>query len=824
MVTKYPLLRPAIAFAFGILFASWLPLMWQVGFAAAALLAFIASVWSGQRHLLLLAFWMFMGGSLFSLRYDIRDPTDLRILLDGEAQLIRVAGVLSGDPERRVLEQDGETRYRSTARVSVTEIQRRGVHWEQTHGDVAISTTGFLPEYFVAGARVEVFGVMSHPQGSLAPGLFDFEQYLKWQRIFFVLRADTTNDWRLVRQGERWSTAALYRGFNNWARRTLQRGIPYDENSRLLWAMVLGWKPGLTNEISEPFMRTGTLHVFAISGLHIAMIAAMLVTFLRLFGLPRNYAGAIVIPLIWFYAAATGWQASAIRSTIMCSVIIVGWLLKRPNNLLNSLAASAVLILLWQPEQLFQAGFQLSFILLLSFAVWPGLSPNTPWPNPEMYLGYANPEEWERKPEVNAWTKFLAKTFERLTGRDPFLPPELRPLWRRRADGVVMWFFSALNISLASLVGSLPIIANYFNLISFSSLLANLVIVPLSGFSLGASLLSLVFSWAPLVPELLNWMSWGTMWLMVAICRGLERFTWTFEYVRSPGIAVIIAYYFGLLALLAGRFRFLTIAAAIVIFIPLYREVTTTTVALLPGSGAIFVDAPWTKNDLLVDCGRDYEMATRIKPFLRSRGVDRLNAVALTHGDVAHVEGYARLVREFNPRVTYTSGARSRSPKYRQIVRELESTPQRWRVVAAGDEACGWRVLHPGTNEDFSRADDESIVLSTKLAETTVTLLSELGRGGQQTLVNRGADLKSNVVFAGVPTDGESLRPAIMEALQPKVLIVAGNDPRVLREIRDLRTRATNVIAAAEEGAITLTVSGKKVIVESMTGRRFEIR
>jgi competence protein ComEC len=294
--------------------------------------------------------------------------------------------------------------------------------------------------------------------------------------------------------------------------------------------------------------------------------------------------------------------------------------------------------------------------------------------------------------------------------------------------------------------------------------------------------------------------------------------------VRSPGITVIIAYYFGLLALLGGRFRFLTVAAAIVISIPLYREATTTTVTLLPGSGAIFADAPWSKNDVLVDCGRDYEMATRIKPFLRSRGVDRLNAVVLTHGDVAHVDGYPRLDREFKPRITYTSGARSRSPKYRQIVRELEAAPHRWRVVAAGNEVCGWRVLHPGANEDFSRADDETLVLSTVLAGKTVVLLSELGRGGQQALLNRGGDLKSDAVFAGVPTDGESLRPALMEALQPKVLVVAGNDARVLREIRELRTRATNVIAATEERAITLTVHGKKVVVETMTGRRFEIR
>ncbi|HUS37288.1 MAG TPA: ComEC/Rec2 family competence protein, partial [Verrucomicrobiae bacterium] len=771
MVTKYPLLRPAIAFATGILIASWLPLIWQVGFIFSALLAVASAFCKTHRTLVFLAVWLIFGGSLFSFRYDVRHSSDLRVLLNGEPELIQITGELNGDPERRVLEQDGNTRYRTTARVSVRQIQRRNDPPQPALGDIAVSTTGFLADEFVAGTHVEIFGVVSKPRGPIAPGLFDFESYLKWQRIFFVLRAETTNDWKLIQQPDLWNAATLYRNFNNWARRTLQRGIPYDENTRLLWAMVLGWKPGLTNEISEPFMRTGTLHVFAISGMHIAMIAGILVNALRWLRLSRNWAGGIAIPLIWFYTGATGWQASAIRSTIMCSVIIFGWLLKRPNNLLNSLAASAVLIFVWQPEQLFQTGFQLSFILLLSFAVWPGLSPNTPWPDPSMYLGYVEPEEFGRTPDLNRWTLFMAKTYEKLTGRDPLLPAELRPRWRQRLDPVVRGLLGGLNVSLASLLGSLPVIAQYFNLISFSSLLANLVIVPLSGIALALSTGSLVLGWIPFLPEAFNFVSWKTMWLMVAICRNLESFTWTYEYVQAPGAFVVIAYYLGILALLNGRYRIAIASAAIVLSIPLWREATTHTVTVLPGTGIIYVDAPWSRNDLLVDCGRNHEVATIVKPFLRSRGVDRLNAVALTHGDVAHVEGYSRLVDEFRPKLTYTSGARSRSPIYRRIVRTLEETPSKRRVVAAGDEICGWRVLHPAVGEDFQRGDDEALVLSKTIDGKTITFLSDLGRNGQQALAARGA-LKSNVVIAGVPNEGEPLRPELMDALKPELIVV----------------------------------------------------
>ncbi len=92
----------------------------------------------------------------------------------------------------------------------------------------------------------------------MAPGLFDFERYLKWQRIFFAVRVDSTNEWTLKGAASGMVGAPLYRRFNEWAQRTLRRGLPDDESARLLLAMALGWKPGLTNEISQPFMRTGT--------------------------------------------------------------------------------------------------------------------------------------------------------------------------------------------------------------------------------------------------------------------------------------------------------------------------------------------------------------------------------------------------------------------------------------------------------------------------------------------------------------------------------------------------------------------------------------
>ena len=116
-------------------------------------------------------------------------------------------------------------------------------------------------------------------------------------------------------------------------------------------------------------MRAGTYHIFAVDGLRIGLLAGICLGLLRLLQIPRALCGAVVLPVLWFYVGLTGWPASAVRATIMASVVIAGWALRRPGDLINSLCAAALIILMWQPEQLFQPGFQLSFLVVACIAL-----------------------------------------------------------------------------------------------------------------------------------------------------------------------------------------------------------------------------------------------------------------------------------------------------------------------------------------------------------------------------------------------------------------------------------------------------------------------
>jgi len=414
-----------------------------------------------------------VGMTLYAGRYRMASEFDSRMVLSGEPELVTVRGKLVETPSLRDFQAGSNNVVYSHAVIEAGEVQRNK-KWERITGRLATVTRGELAGDFFEGRSVEITGVINLPPRAAAPGLFDYRAYLRNLRIFHQVRCDSTNDWLLL------STEGMpvTEKFRRWAQVQLQRGLPeQDERVEMIWAMTLGIKRALSGEASEPFLRTGTMHIFAVSGLHVACIAGFLLYLLQAAGMTREQAGFITIPLIWFYTLATGWQSSAIRSALMFSVIVAGRMLKRPSDLVNSTAAAAILLLLFQPEQLFQAGFQLSFAVVAS-------------------IGLLMPMLERMRPE------FFPP--------DPLLPQALWPKWRLWVNPAWRFGTVALAVSIASWIGAMPIVAYYFNIVTPNSFVANLVAVPLSTVSLAATVMSLL-AW-PVAPvfNYFGWCSWIT--------------------------------------------------------------------------------------------------------------------------------------------------------------------------------------------------------------------------------------------------------------------------------------------------------------------------
>lgn len=803
---KRPLLPVALVYVGGLLLAEAIqpPLLFLFTLTFAVLI--LTLVWERARAFLIWPLLMVVAWVNLVSRTAVVSPNDLRKVADLEPALVTVRGTLAETPCLRVYGHGELESFRTLARIRVTALAR-GDNWQPADGSVMVSTKSELPGPFFAGREVEITGVLAPPPLPQVPGLFDYRNHLARQGIYFQLKSDSINDWRAVDLAT--SGPPFPDRFLAWAQRTLARGLPEpDEPLRLMWAMSLGWKTALTGEVNEPFMKSGTMHIFAISGLHIALIAGILVSLLRVLRVPRFWCGLVVIPLIWFYTAATGWQSSAIRSTVMMTIIIGGWSLRRPSDLLNSLAAAAFVILLWDPQQLFQASFQLSFFVVLSIALF--MPP-------------------------------LEKLRDRLLAGDPLLAPVVMTKWQRARWSVLRWFTPSLVTSLAAWLGSLPLTAYYFHLFSPVTLLANFVIVPMSSFALMCNLGSLICGdGLPWATELFNHCGWFWMLGMVKFSRWATELPGAYFYVPSPSAFTFVIYYGLLIGTMSGWLwkperRWRTTAAMLLVAV-FYgwqtfavRQDVELTILPLNGGHAEYLDAAGRSDDWLMDCGNtnSFEFVTR--PFLRAKGVNHLPRLLLTHGDLKHVGGAELLTSEFDCHEIFASSFRFRSGAYRRIFANMQREPHHLRTLHRGDQAGPWRILHPTESDVSAEADDGALVRQGEFHEVKILLLSDLGRKGQNLLLDRTNDLRADIVVSGIPAQTEPLCDALLDAIRPRVIIVADSEmPATARASEGLKERLIRrnvaVIHTREAGAVTILFCAGGCEIKTADNQHFKLK
>ena len=801
---KRPFVPVALSYIAGVLVADW------ISFPVAALcvltldVALLALIWARHRSLLLLPLIFLAGAINLTLHTALLSPHDLRAIMETRSEFLTLRGALSETPYHRIYDQNSEPVHRSIAQINVHAIKLKNESWRPVCGVVAVSTAGILPDKFHAGQEVEVAGVLQPPRAPVAEGLFDYRTFLRRAGIFYQLKVDTLDDWKIVPPI---TVPTVSERFLGWAKNILSLGMPAeDEPLRLLWTMTLGWKSALNGAVAEPFMRSGTMHIFAISGLHIALIAGILVALLRVMRVPRSVCGLIVIPLIWFYTGVTGWQASAIRSTVMMSVVIAGWSLRRPSDLLNSLAVAGGIILLWEPQQIFQASFQLSFFVVLSLALF---------------------------------SPVLENIRRRWLQADLLLPDELRPRWQRWLRPPVFWMTAGFTTSLAAWLGSIPLIVFYFHLFTPVSLLANVIVVPLSSLALTSNLASLlVGGWWPGLAELFNHSAWFWMLLMVRVSEWSANLPGGCFQIGTPSALAFVIYYTALVAVMSGwlkqpRWRRWVCAGLGVMCLAWgyqwqqERQVTRLSILPLSGGSAIYFDAPGKVDDTLVDCGNESSVEFIVKPFLQARGANQIPRLVLTHGDVRSVGGAQYLSKSFSVQQTVSSSVRFRSPIYRQIVADLERQPDRWRQVNRGDMFGPWTVLHPQAKDNFPQADSAALVLAGTFHGVRVLLLSDLGRPGQEALLARGGDLRADIVMAGLPVEGEPLCEGLLDAIRPRVVVITDSELPATRRasvaLRErLRQRKISMFYTEKSGAVTVELRPDGTAVRAMDGTWLE--
>lgn len=266
------------------------------------------------------------------------------------------------------------------------------------------------------------------------------------------------------------------------------RALPWDDpdGGALLAATMLGRTALLPADAKEAFAATGTLHLFAISGLHIAGMAAALLWLAKRARLPELPAGVAILGLLWLYVQVTGASPSSVRAWIMAAFLWGGRASERATPALQSLALACAVTLILTPEACTDAGFQLSYAAVLGIIAAGGPAANL----------CARPTEEERLTPTEAQT-----ATQRLR-------------WRARK-----FLLGGLCVSLAATLAGTPLTLGLFGSASWGGVFVNLVLVPLSEIPLMLGMASVACGTS-------EWLAWPASWLNGLAAALLHLMTW----------------------------------------------------------------------------------------------------------------------------------------------------------------------------------------------------------------------------------------------------------------------------------------------------------
>jgi len=233
------------------------------------------------------------------------------------------------------------------------------IPWQSAQGNIRCTLTGPARE-LRCGDRIEFAAPLVSVPPSQVPGQLDYRAWEAAQGIYYHATISALN-WQRIEAGSgNWLEDLSFRA-RDWAYNRLQLGLEDDPRmADFLAGMLIGYRQEIPTDIEQDFRRTGTLHVFAVSGQNIAEMIVVAMILLQLFGLVRWRWAWTLAPVVLIYCLLTGSPSSAIRATVMVLTVLAAWKLGRPLNALGCWSLALLAMMVWNPAVLVDPGAQLS--------------------------------------------------------------------------------------------------------------------------------------------------------------------------------------------------------------------------------------------------------------------------------------------------------------------------------------------------------------------------------------------------------------------------------------------------------------------------------
>jgi competence protein ComEC len=797
----------SIAWIIGIYLGSIFSLPWGIVFIGLLPLCLIPFLLNYKRQLLIAGVCLLslFGGCLrFQTSLPVVDEHHLQFYNDRE--IIVIEGMVATEPD------PGNTT--SVFQFSASKVQTNNTCVEAS-GKALVSILRYH-EYHYG----DVLRITGKPETPPQYEDFSYKDYLARQGIYSIINYPRIE---ILNTGTGFKPLAWIYSLRNGLSQSLSQALPEPQAS-LAQGILLGMRGDIPLSLNQEFSRTGTAHVLAISGINITIVIGMLLAAgIWLFGKRYSIYIWLALLIIWLYALLTGMNPPVVRGAIMGSVFLLAEFLGRQSSASIALTFAAAVMVGIQPQILWDASFQLSFLAMASLIF---ISP---------YL-----QAWFRKGVTAAAGKEGTTV----------------SLGNLIAD--------SFAVTLAAMLATWPIIAYYFHVVSFVGLPATFFsLLALPGIIMTTALVAVAGLILPPLAWILGWVSWLFISYFMLVVHAFDALPFSSTRVESIQVWQICLYYVFLVVIAAAiyyRHQLIDLfhlaaskirpglskasglaskvpkkwviapllLATILIWVAIFNmpdDKLHVSVLDVGQGDAILIQTP-SHQDILIDGGPspraiDLELSRKL-PFW-DRTIDLL---ILTQPQADHIIGFTEVLRNYKVLQVYEPGITYDSTTYQQWLSLVESKDIKREIVHAGQQielgdGIKIDVLHPpshllqGTSDDV---DNNCLALRLSWNEISFLFTGDLGKEAEWHLIAQRANLRSTVLKIGHHGSLTSTSEQFLAAVDPEVAVISvGTDNRFALPRTEVVDRLVKrlgddrVFFTSTHGTIEFITDGKRL-------------
>jgi competence protein ComEC len=775
-----PIVLIAIAFWLGVLIAASIsapsiPFLLMVAFTV-GLIAYLLQEKAHIPHAALVIFFI-AAGAVYSWARHAGPPGDelqRLILSQPEDAQYTVHGIVARP--NVLLPQDDYTQFQ--LRVTEVIVQEKKYTFD---GEILVRWSN--PDTpLIHGETVRLTGPLLPTIQQVNHGVSGVEEYYRLQGVHSSMRLRGPHAVERLSPSAPWSITARASQIRQFLAERLTQATPAEALPFVL-TVWLGDRNRIDNEASTAFLESGTAHILAVSGVHIGIIYITLAYALRL--ITRNNRARIIITLaaILLFALIAGARISSLRAAAMIALYLAAEWFEREPDAPTALGLSALLFGIHNPDVIFMAGFQLSYLCIASLLLF-------------------------RKP--------IAEYME--SG-----PRFLR---------------EGLSSVFAVQILPLPATVLTFNILAFGSLIANLIILPLLSIVLWLAIATTIL--ACIAPPLAQWFGHATLpfvWLIESIATSIADLKFTHTYVTSPTPIALIGYGTIVAALIAGFYKIRSlrwsVTAAVlglVLCFAFWKPWThTADITFLDvGHGdAAVVRTPLGKT-ILIDGGDRNEFQDRgsrtVAHFLWAHHISKLDAIFVSHTDRDHLGGLYYILEHFPVGTLFIPPGFGDNEDGQQFLDHCAKHDVHIEEVYKGHRIdigdCVVKFLHPDADPSPGQSDNNrSLVFTLTSDDVTVLFTGDIEKRAERELSNEGP-IRADVIKVPHHGSNTSSTSDLLESISVSHAVVSSGMRRdkplakaeVLQRYTDL---GVSVHRTDYGGSVRVSREEEKLVVTS---------